>query len=363
MIFRDLDQLDDWLRALGIVGNAAAIRATARPTTLFTRERVLDDPLPNGTHKFGGFPDLPEGVPWPTRPALARPEAKAAELLARGEGRLAAQVKGLSKSGEGLRRREQLRATMLERHAIHRDALFRPFPLAFVAQFNLAELALGPGLDPALPRRGLLSVYCDVTWNGRGGRHWMQWHDRPAADFERVEPPDDLVDFHDGAGVSYRSGRPDRAEWWQELHCERLHPIPAVTIPDHWYNQMDAPDDGKGDAAAWRRLGFVPHHAAEDYVAERREECDSRDRLGGWPETFLQNSEIEDRCAVTEADLIAAPGVTPFRHIYSADNQSIGGTRFMDTDRAHGDRIYLLMREEALAERRFAEVEMVKVYE
>lgn len=67
------------------------------------------------------------------------------------------------------------------------------FPLAFVAQLNLSDLALLPGFDPLLPRRGLLSFFVDVTWEDR--QPFVFWHDVEVDTLSTLAVPDDLLAF------------------------------------------------------------------------------------------------------------------------------------------------------------------------
>ncbi|WP_141122010.1 DUF1963 domain-containing protein, partial [Salmonella enterica] len=68
------------------------------------------------------------------------------------------------------------------------------FPLAFVAQLNLSDLALLPGFDPLLPRRGLLSFFVDVTWEDR--QPFVFWHDVEVDTLSTLAVPDDLLAFY-----------------------------------------------------------------------------------------------------------------------------------------------------------------------
>lgn len=115
-----------------------ALVNTARPTIWLRHGDPVDDAaLKAGASKVGGEPDLPPGIAWPTRPALADPD-------------------GMAKS---------LRKTIANRAGADRMAPCIGFvieqmacetPMAFLAQVNLSVMAHEPGFDPSLPDRRML---------------------------------------------------------------------------------------------------------------------------------------------------------------------------------------------------------------
>lgn len=100
--FADLLSINRACAPLGL--DAALSRAlvnTARPTIWLRHgDPVADAALLTGASKVGGEPDLPPGIIWPTRPALADPDGTAKRLrksLTNGAG---ADAHGLSRAGE-----------------------------------------------------------------------------------------------------------------------------------------------------------------------------------------------------------------------------------------------------------------------
>lgn len=356
MAFRTIADLEAWMTTAGLAEHVPAVRTTARPTALFGRELVDDEPLPIGTHKFGGHPDLPAGMPWPERPALPDADAKGAKLLREARRWLAARTGMFPETVIGRRLCVEMREAALQRHALHRSTLSRPFPLAFVVQFDLADLAQRGALDPALPRHGLLSLFTDVTWRGHSGRNWVFWHHGPMTDLRRAEPPGELVSFYETAGVSCDGD----IAWRERRGCERLHPFAAVTIPDQWWEEPSF-KMLNADLAYHARLPF-DHDPAAAFAAGNDRRADFADQLGGWPAT-LQGQHPEWDLPGTAAEKKAPPGRSPWRVLYAGDNQFWGGTRFMSTDRAYGDRIYVMIRADALRARRFGETVTVYAYE
>src|SRR5215475_14384807 len=82
--FRSVHDLEQSLRAVGLGAKSRDIAATLRPVILFLRQHVPDAPLPVGTDKIGGDPDLPEDFAWPERAPLADAQRRAALLERRG---------------------------------------------------------------------------------------------------------------------------------------------------------------------------------------------------------------------------------------------------------------------------------------
>lgn len=82
-----------------------------------------------GTTRFGGAPDLPEGTPWPIRPAPPDAERAAADL--------------------------EQHFDWIAKHIV------RDLPFEFLAQIDLAEAAAFPEHASALPRDGRLLFFWD----------------------------------------------------------------------------------------------------------------------------------------------------------------------------------------------------------
>ena len=134
----------------GIDGRLAAqLAQLVRPSVTLTAEPTAsEDSLPIGSSKLGGRPDLPVGLPWPTRPPYA-----------------------------------------WEVPQQHR-------PLALLAQIALSDIAAVGGTDLELPNCGLLSFFYDADdqpWGirpeDRAGFNLMWSGDRA---LQRREPPETL---------------------------------------------------------------------------------------------------------------------------------------------------------------------------
>ncbi len=151
--------LDEWLKKQGNPAWAEAVRATAEPC-LVVRTIPLEDgeTVDTGKSKMGGLPDLDPDEPWV--------------------------------GGENS-------------HA------------AFVAQWNLAELAVSP-CCPKLPKAGLLSFFIDlvpfVEDSGDGMSRVI--YNRDAASVEEREPDDDVAEENELAAC-----RIEFREW--------------LSLPDH----------------------------------------------------------------------------------------------------------------------------------
>ena len=152
-MFVSTEDIEKSLAASGIKDDdAARLTALARPLVwLRTRQSGADADIKSGTTKIGGDPDLPAGMDWPMRPAFTDAE-KRTENYAK----------------DASRADSYLWATRAQREEMREDAkqmggiVKRPFPLAFVAQLNLADIWSAGPVDPDLPRQGMLSIFYDT---------------------------------------------------------------------------------------------------------------------------------------------------------------------------------------------------------
>ena len=324
--FASRDQLEDSLRGAGLDRFRRPIAATLRPDLLFWRISTPDAGLPTGTSKVGGDPDLPPGFEWPWR----EPFADAAKREAGVHLTLDMVAKAVG-SGDGFRR--------IERQASGRlPALRQRFPLAFVAQIDLAAMALEAGFDEHLPDIGLLSVFYDLT-DGYCGSPRLFWHG--GAPVERRRPPAGLVDYFERWGShEMDDGGP---VWPRKTHADVLRPVSGLTVPAHWRGAhapgtpladtlddwFDTPD-GIAMAGLEGRLFYGDH-------------------LGGWPSPIQGDPETE-----LDGRAIERPGETRWRHILSFNvGECWAETRLMSLDRRSDGQHYVFMDEDDLAARRF----------
>ncbi|MEB2844323.1 hypothetical protein GAO09_12825 [Rhizobiales bacterium RZME27] len=82
--FADLLSIQRACSTLGLdTALSRTLVGTARPTIWFRHgDPVADAAVATGSSKVGGEPDLPPGMVWPTRPALADPDGTAEKLRA-----------------------------------------------------------------------------------------------------------------------------------------------------------------------------------------------------------------------------------------------------------------------------------------
>ena len=356
--FPSLDDLDQSLSEMAVPLDAGAVRATVRPVLRFVRQQVPDDPLPQGTSKVGGFPDLPADFPWPERPADPDAERKAAQLR-RGAERMRAMYEEMMREPRGPYQR-QITPGDLERVTAEYEArcavLSVPMPLAFVAQLDLGTLSREAGFDPDLPCTGLLSRFSDMTWDGARGADRVFWHDRSVIDLVRTPPPARLV-AHCEALEALMSPGGDVP--WRDRHkAEHLHPFSGLSVPQHWKSAY-ALGTEEADAVYDRfdrEPGFRP--SAADVGADG-DVMNVGDRLGGWPEDIQGHPEDEITVAGVRTEPIARPGWTPWRHLFSYGSEHWSGTRLMASLFEGDGNTYVFLHEDDLRARRFGGAQAV----
>lgn len=302
--------------------SSAAIRQllpSACPALLLAAEPADEATIPIGATKIGGRPDLPPGMAWPERPpyddggALAREaldhaarfhadagivppwmdaEQGAALLAANAQQKAdtLAFMKTLDVDGADLDA-AFFGFTAKDCAVVAREALAKSaaaathFPLAFLAQFDLAALALEEGFDPALPRTGRLYLFYDLLLlppsyapSSRIGLHVL--HDASATEaLVRTDIPAALAALTDLNAM---------------LMPARVRTSPAVTIaapygtaaPPFALSDEDLSmvQDWLSNVAGWPGDGAAGAH-----------------QLGGWPR------EIQSSMAGTAA--LAANGI------------------------------------------------------
>jgi Domain of unknown function (DUF1963) len=235
----------------------------ARTAVCLITESVDDARIVVGVSKIGGCPDLPRALAWPSRPAyphsvdLARDHERQAQLMIN----QAAEPGCWMTPDQAAEFAGELRAKA--------SAVARGFPLAFIAQLDLVELANEPGFDRRLPDIGRLLFFFDY-WTCPGewlpGSHvgWrLIWDTTPAAELERKPPPAELSSLSsDTCTTVFDSARiaphsvvtpiPIDAAAFDGFGCDDQDAVPRYAT---WFGQL-----GQADR----------HH-------------DATHRLGAWP--------------------------------------------------------------------------------
>jgi uncharacterized protein YwqG len=260
------DELCEQLIAAGYTGDKfERLVEDARPAISLITEPVADEVIAIGASKIGGAPDLPRGMAWPMRPAYPH----AADLARDREWRAQRLIDDAAKPGAWLTAEQA--TTFAADHRAGAAAVAREFPLAFIAQIDLATMAREPGFDGTLPETGRLLFFFDY-WNTPaeflpGSRvGWrLIWDASPAAELERKAFPPELV------SISTES-------WTTVFKSARITPRSVLTPMALGAVAIDpAVQAAQLDYNPWLDTFGLPdgHH-------------DNTHRLGGWP-TPLQN--------------------------------------------------------------------------
>ncbi|MDP9606254.1 UNVERIFIED_ORG: hypothetical protein J2W38_006074 [Variovorax paradoxus] len=376
-VFADAQALRESLRKAGLNDHARGIGASVRPVLLFVRRQEKDDTLPVGTSKMAGNPDLPPGMPWPMRPALASPERHMAQLRKQIEDirnprpsmsetdiehllqtmrASGATRKDLELMRDALRgqtqRNPKMDASRIAWLEARMVALQTEFPLAFIAQLDLGQLSVLPGFDPALPRRGVLSIFMDAIGDddGKTPLHRVYWHDVKPVALRRREWPVELQRWSDRWTSYGHPAQPEEA-WSRLAMADRLLPHSGLSVPHHWKTAL--PEHSSKAIWAWFQkpdaLQLLPRLPPGDTAPGGN----FGDRLGGWPDDIQGHAEDEVDPAGRH---IVAPGRTPWRHLFSYGGEYHAGARRMDTVASGDGNHFLMIRDEDLARRRFERV-------
>lgn len=345
--FKTIADLTRSLQAAELAADAAAIVATARPTLLFVREQADDDGLPVGTSKMGGCPDLPDGFAWPMRPAYADAQKRAARVRKTGDHLIATMTEWMTDPAKGRPvlpiELDEVRAKYEAKTAV----LFAPFPLGFVAQLDLADLARNEGFDADLPRTGMLSIFEDLTGDAEVPRAF--WHQQPAATCKRTPFPTSLIAHYD---IQHSWSPPLTSETWaQSTKAEVLTAYSAITVPHHWKNAY--PGQGPKWTQIWNWFDKPAYEYSIHELPDKANAANFGDRLGGWPDNIQGNPEDELPGETARTGRIIRPGVTPWRHLFSYGGEFWQRTRHMKPEDSGDGNTFVMIRDADLAARRF----------
>ena len=242
---------------------------TARPALVMARVLVKDADLPIGSSKLCGDPDLPSTMPWPVRPAYPDGEdrRRVYERLAR----------------------ETESERLADQYRVLADTVMRPFPLAFLCQFDLTELSTLPGFDPSLPEHGRLLVFCDTphgSWSRPTDGHWLKviWDQTDVTQLDRREAPHEIQEAYGSGAFPYSDG-----SWREHADAETLRFSSVISVCQRWRDDL--------------AIGSPQRHALYEWersVTERIEPSEGTmfsDRLGGWPAPIQGGPEREAQLA------------------------------------------------------------------
>jgi uncharacterized protein YwqG len=293
-------------------------------------------------------PDQGEWLTW--RPPLA--ETLEASRAARGRTRLG----GVPVVGEGFSwpRRARTRGR-------HGDEIRAGRPLTFVAQVNLAEV---PSTGPAggvldLPRRGVLSFFCDEESLPFGG---PDDSDAFAVAYVPLDPDGEsetrLADVPDGLG-----GFDDRGNRWGMPGVVALEALPELALPAPFPDEVRAMGLSDAEADAYWRLtedleregARVPAGVADAPGTARYPPVH---RLGGAPHEIQNPMEAEcelvrrgeDPHALpySRQEEVAGEAKARWRLLLQVDSDETAGLMWGDAGM-----LYYWIRDDDLAARRF----------
>lgn len=250
-MFTDRDQIEASLRSAGVsAARAAEFAVKAKPSVwLETALPADNERFPLGTTKIGGRPDLPAGTEWPFRPSYPDASDRIAEIAAASQRIRAGNEEALADGSPYASPRDQIEARAKEM-TDEAAPVAEGRPLAFIAQFDLAEIHVVQPLDADIPVTGRLLFFFDAQqqpWGFRPGdaAGWKVLYDTttPAALVRATPPPS--------------PGPPGMVAGFRALRCRgrtALSPVPEdeVTLPrlarsdpDHaalasWYEDLNS---------------------------------------------------------------------------------------------------------------------------
>lgn len=361
------------------VGGVSRIVALARDAQVLDTAPADEGAMALGASKFGGRPDLPQAMSWPVRPAYedgaemaSALETEAANLYADAglappwmgkegeaflEARKAVNAKVhaetlalMKKAGgdvEGFDfdqlpkpSAEELAKEAGELRA-RAKALTEPFPLAFILQIDLAEMAQKPGFDKDLPKEGRLLFFYDLPqipapFEPQSKPGWLLMHDTtPRQGLKRVDVPPALARFP-APGVLKPMAVTSRAV------------VSTIPTGSSSFDSL-SPVTGK-DSETYHQWLFT--------LGWPTEEAGGNHQLGGWPRSIQSGMEATSQLASNGIDA----GKSGAYHSDAAKALFAHASDWqlvlqVGTDMAAGNQLpgglYVLIRKEDLAARRF----------
>ena len=324
MDFPSLADLEVSLTEVGLRTELDDVVRDARPGIRFLRGKIQDGRLLPGASKLGGFPDLPDSIPWP----MGDPFPDAAQQAAYLDEFHASRQSYGSPNPEWERNQGDV---LIMRKA----ALFQPFPLAFAGQLNLQALSAQDGFDPVLPKQGLLSFFVDLRNQGHASIRVL-WLDQPDATLRRRPHPQALVDYYNRENAI--GGSPTMSG-----HAEALYPYSVLTI-----NKDRPPSRAYQDEFEdW--LEFEPRSPPPELPVDPSTEQTGRflDHFCGWPYQIQ-----DDPCNGMEG------GPAQWQSLFTWTKESHGGC-FMSAQLAGDALCYVIIPKNDLAAANFSGARIV----
>ena len=258
------------------------VAAQARPALLLTTQPVGADGGPLGASRLGGAPDLRVASAWPERP----PYPDAAKRIADHRRNAERLLKESRKPNSWMTPEEGEKFS--QTHMVQADAAGRPFPLAFLGQFDLAALSQFDGFDPMLPKEGRLLVFYDFLempedYAPEAAVGWkLIWDRTPAESLARAAIPDALAAISNG-------------DWTTLFKPASLSAISVITpIPpdDKGWTAFDVDDEDLYDAYQnWlSKFGTPDEQGGENH------------ELGGYPRTLQHGLQARSQLAANGID-------------------------------------------------------------
>jgi uncharacterized protein YwqG len=239
------------------------LTAQARPAVLMTTVPSDEEAVPLGANKLGGAPHLPAGMAWPMRPPY--PDARRRAELHREQ---AARYRTNAKMPNAWMAVDDAERFAHEREALA-DAVGKPFPLAFLGQFDLAALSKEEGFDATFPDEGRLLIFYDL-WAGpeefvpEASAGWLVlWDQSPPSALAKAAVPDRLsaLAVH-GLKPVFRPAAiqtctimtpiPPNDKTWDAFS---LDDDEALEVYEEWLSQFGTPDRADGEN---HQLGGFP---------------------------------------------------------------------------------------------------------
>jgi uncharacterized protein YwqG len=260
---------------------AKLLAAQARPGLWLQTIRLANESdIPLGATKIGGRPDLPINFAWPIRPAYTNADDRAL--------RYQTDHDRLKDSPPDWISAEQL-PKVLEDYRKRIKAVSGDYPLAFIAQINLADTSAGGTLDPDIPKFGRLWMFYDTVetpWgfepSDKAGARLL-FEPNHGASLSRREHPAALEEFAD-------------ASMFPPLSCvfhSSVMPLPPESAV---YEALDLPRNARdGYESWWSNSAFM--------LAAQNGLDWSSHRISGWP-TPVQN-DMQAECAIVAAGFSA----------------------------------------------------------